>query len=134
MDERIVALLRGRLPDLQAVWLFGSRARGDAVADSDLDLGLMGACVLDPLALLDLSAEIARLVCHDVDLVDLRLASDLLVVEVMREGRLLWAVDVAEAESFLLHAWSDLLDFREGEALRDKEFSRPQDGGGRRAG
>lgn len=94
----------------------------------------MGAGVLDPLALLDLSAEIARLVGQDVDLVDLRMASDLLVVEVMREGRLLWAGDVTEAESFLLGAWSDLLDFREGEALRDKEFSRPQDEGGRRAG
>jgi predicted nucleotidyltransferase len=39
--EAIVGLLQQRLPDLLAVYAFGSRAQGAAGPDSDLDLAVL---------------------------------------------------------------------------------------------
>lgn len=37
-EAEIVSAVRGILPDVQAIVLFGSRAEGAETADSDLDL------------------------------------------------------------------------------------------------
>lgn len=134
VDERVVALLRERLPDLRAVWLFGSRARGDAMADSDWDLALLGRDTLDGLTLLDALHEVETFCGGSVDLVDLRRASDVLAVQVLDEGQLIWAASEVEAELFLLHAWSDHLDFLEGEAMRERTMGPGWGPGHRRAG
>ena len=41
MDLSAAQPLFAAYPDLVAVWLFGSRARGDHRGDSDVDLGLL---------------------------------------------------------------------------------------------
>ncbi|GAB0077372.1 DNA polymerase [Pseudomonas syringae pv. maculicola] len=43
--------LQSRLPDLLAVYLFGSQATGHANSESDLDLAVLVQGTLDPVAL-----------------------------------------------------------------------------------
>jgi uncharacterized protein len=73
------------------VYLFGSFARGDAVASSDIDVGVLP---LVPLPAGELSAIRdaieESLVVHPVDLVDLAAAPAALREKVMREG-VLWS-------------------------------------------
>jgi len=90
----LAALLRERLaplfanPAIELVILFGSMASGTGYAESDLDLAVRGNSVLDLVALTN---DVTRLLhTDDVDLVDLRRASPLLMMEVAREGRLLY--------------------------------------------
>lgn len=74
--------------DLQMVILFGSQAVGEARHESDIDLAFLGG---GPLDLVSLTAEVIRLLKQSrVDLVDLRRASPLLMMEVVRKGTLLY--------------------------------------------
>lgn len=69
------------------VWLFGSRARGDATAASDIDIALLPQqpMPVDWMAGLRERLEESTVIC-DVDLVDLRAADPALRQMVEREG------------------------------------------------
>lgn len=72
--------------DLDLVVLHGSRARGDAVPDSDWDLGVLAADHRRP-DLAGLGAAIVQaLGTERVDVVDLRVASALLRYRAARDG------------------------------------------------
>jgi predicted nucleotidyltransferase len=75
-----------------AAWLFGSRARGDARDDSDVDVAILvadhRAGTLDSLHL-DVEGELERRVGREVQLVVLDAAPPDLVHRVLRDGILL---------------------------------------------
>lgn len=92
--EPIVCLLRERLPGLLAVYAFGSRIKGTANAESDLDLAVLVAGYADPVQLFALAGELADEAGCDVDLLDLRAASTVMQAQVL-QGERWWAKDVA---------------------------------------
>jgi uncharacterized protein len=92
LPERLVALVRGRFPLTMALYAFGSQVQGHANAHSDLDLAVLVAGYADPLALWDVSGELADLAGCPVDLLDLRAASTVMQYQVITTGRLLWSV------------------------------------------
>jgi uncharacterized protein len=59
--EALVAHLRGRFPNLLAIYLFGSRADGTAGPQSDFDIAILNDGPLDPLALWDLASDLAEI-------------------------------------------------------------------------
>jgi predicted nucleotidyltransferase len=101
----ILQLLQNKLPCLSAAYLFGSHAQNSQGPDSDLDLAiLVDGPSLDPIALWELSGELADIAGCAVDLIDLRAASTVLQYQIITTGRRLWAGN-AEAdlyESFIL--------------------------------
>lgn len=119
-EDAIVDRLRRNLPGLQAVYLFGSVASGDAGPESDVDLAVLDDSPLDPLALWDLAGEIADLVDRPADLADLRKASTVLQHEVITRGRRLFSRDAATDlyETFILSEKTALDERNEG-LLRD---------------
>lgn len=90
----IVTLLRETLPTLLAVYAFGSRVRGTANADSDLDLAVLVEGYADPIQLFTLAATLADALGYEVDLLDLRAASTVMQYQVL-QGERLWAKDTA---------------------------------------
>jgi predicted nucleotidyltransferase len=114
--RRLVAVLQERLPTLLAVYLFGSRANGHAGEDSDLDLAVLVAGKLDPVACWELAQDVAGLVGCDVDLVDLRTASTVMQYQVITTGLRLWQKDGQAAlyESFILSEKTELDEARAG--------------------
>lgn len=98
------------LPRLDLLVLFGSAASGRLRPDSDVDLGWVGSSVAPGDEAL-LREALERRLGREVHLVDLRLASDLVRVEVIRTGRLAfertpgaWNTFTAEA----LSRWFDI--------------------------
>lgn len=103
-----VCTLAARTSGLRMLILFGSRARGDARAQSDWDLAY-GA---DPSFDVDhFMSDVAGLLAADrIDLVDLDRAGGQLRFRVARDGRVLHADDEARFERFWLDAvsfWCD---------------------------
>ena len=90
--ETIVAELGQALP-LQAIWLFGSEAEGRARVDSDVDIAVLVDGRIDPLTLLDARERLASRLGRDVDLVELRHASPILAMQVLKHGRLIREAD-----------------------------------------
>ncbi len=75
-------------PEIDLVILFGSRAAGEMHAESDIDLALQGR---GPLDLVAMTNQVTQLLRTDrVDVVDLRRASPVMMMEVVRGGVLLY--------------------------------------------
>ncbi len=88
--QKIVDFLRQGLPDIQLIYLFGSRADGSQKPNSDWDIALLGQQPLDNVQRWELAQELATLLNADVDLVDLLSASTVLNMQVVFKGRLLY--------------------------------------------
>lgn len=108
-----IDLLRARVPGLGVVWLHGSRARGDARSDSDVDLALVADAPLDLHNLLSLEIDLATRLGDDVDLVDLFRADDVLRLQVIEHGRVLFERSPADLARFEMHALSRYARFDE---------------------
>lgn len=93
--------------DLRAVYLFGSRARGDAHSDSDFDVALLASHRVDPVRRWEVQERLAGLLHANVDLVDLRAASTVLRVQVLKDGVLLEDRDPKARAEFEMYALSD---------------------------
>jgi predicted nucleotidyltransferase len=91
--ERIVKTLQLALPDLLAVYAFGSRVQRTATPDSDWDVAVLVPGRVDPVTLWTLAQDLADIVGSPVDLVDLRAASTVLQYQVITTGERWWARD-----------------------------------------
>lgn len=95
--QAVLELLQRRVPDLLAIYVFGSRSQGTARPDSDLDLAVLVAGYADPLALWALSGDLADLAGCPVDLLDLRAASTVMQYQIITTGQRCWAKDAQAA-------------------------------------
>ena len=71
----ILEKLHQQIPQLLAVYAFGSSVRGDANQDSNLDLAVLVKGYADPIVLWDLANDLVDITACPVDLLDLRAAS-----------------------------------------------------------
>ncbi len=111
--ESLRHLLGGAPPAVLAAWLFGSAARGEAGAESDLDLAVLLAedppSTLDGLKL-DLADELSLAAGRRVDLVVANRVPVDLVHRVMRDGVLLLDRDPGARIHFEVRARNEYFD------------------------
>jgi predicted nucleotidyltransferase len=103
-----------RFPQLQLAILFGSCAKGNASAASDLDLAVQADKPLDAETRMRLIGDLAERLGRPVDLVDLRDAGEPLLGEVLK-GRRILGDDTAYARLITRHLLdaADFLPYRE---------------------
>ena len=89
----LIRILQARMPDLLAIYAFGSRIQGTAGPHSDLDLAVLVAGYAEPLALFELAGELADVAGCPVDLLDLRAASTVMQYRILITGERWWAQD-----------------------------------------
>jgi predicted nucleotidyltransferase len=94
-DNLVVETLRGALPDVVAIYRFGSTATGQAVRDSDVDIAVLPAAPLEPSIRWDLQERLALALHRPVDLVDLLKASTVMRMQVLDSAVLLFERDQA---------------------------------------
>ncbi|QXI53289.1 MULTISPECIES: type VII toxin-antitoxin system MntA family adenylyltransferase antitoxin [Pseudomonas] len=114
--QALLTHLQNHLPDLLAVYLFGSHAQGTAGPDSDVDLAVLLSGTVDPVSLWQLSGDLADIVGSPVDLIDLRAATTVMQYQIVTRGRRLWAKDVQAGlfECFILSEKTALDETRAG--------------------
>jgi len=102
--QALLTHLQSHLPDLLAVYLFGSQAQGTAGPDSDVDIAVLLSGQIDPVLLWQLSGSLADIAGMPVDLIDLRAATTVMQYQIVTRGQRLWAKDVRAGlfESFVL--------------------------------
>ena len=108
--ERLPSALSRHLGSrLLGAWIFGSRARGEATAESDYDVAVLTE---PPLGLerLALAERIGRELGLDIDLVDLRTGSATLAWEVITTGRVIVEADEDAIAEFIRRARFDAED------------------------
>lgn len=91
--QRVIAQIRASVPDLQAIYRFGTWGTAAERMDSDLDIAVLAGTALDAMKRFDLAAELARIVGRDVDVADLRSASSVFRAQVISTGERLFATD-----------------------------------------
>lgn len=114
-DATIAAAIRRALPRARTSWLFGSAARHQARAQSDLDIAVVQQESLAAAARLDAAAQLAEALGRDVDLLDFARLSPVMQVQVLATGRRLFADDpVADLGDMAraLHDYQDLQRWR----------------------
>ncbi len=85
-----------------AVYLFGSRARGEALEGSDLDLAVLLAEPFGVMELLALEDRLERALGVPTDLIDLGKASAFLALDVIR-GERIYCTDSTRCDEFDLY-------------------------------
>jgi uncharacterized protein len=109
-EQALIAVVRQHLPEVQAIYLFGTWGTADERPESDLDLAVLlppaRAREAGPLAMSDLRPALASLVGRDVDLINLRLVSTVFQKEVITAGRRIYCADEAKTDEFEMVALS----------------------------
>jgi predicted nucleotidyltransferase len=104
-DARAIELIRETVPDVIAIYRFGSTARDEQRGDSDVDLALLAPAALDPVVRFDLQERLAVALRRDVDLVDLRRASTVMAMQVVSRGESIETGDARERGRFEDHVF-----------------------------
>ena len=102
----LVESLGRSFDELALVYLFGSATGDTARPESDLDVAFLADASPAAMARFAVQEDLARALGRDVDLVDLRAASTVMVAEVLRTGRLLFERSRAERDRFEMHTCS----------------------------
>lgn len=112
--EQVVARLESE--GARLVILFGSRAEGRERPESDWDLGVLWSAAPPP----SLDAELEQLLAGRVDLVDLRRAPPVLLMECVRRGRVLHDETGSEFARFASLALRRYEDTKKLRALQEQ--------------
>ena len=113
MDEQLRAMLCA-FPHIELALLFGSVARGQAHAQSDIDLAVASRRALtaeQKIALIDALAERTG---RPIDLIDLRTVGEPLLGQILRHGRPLLGSDSAYGQLISRHLFeqADFMPYR----------------------
>ena len=106
-DNALIEQIRQSVPDLIALYRFGSQAKGAARPESDVDLAVLARDPISNLCRFELAQELATQLHRDVDLVDLRAASTVMRMQVISTGECLDAPDEPARREFEMYAYSD---------------------------
>lgn len=108
MDRHLITeFLSRHIPDMIAVYQFGSQVRGTAHPMSDLDLAVLARGLLSNEQRFSLAQELAVCLHRDVDLVDLRTASTVMRMQVLTKGQCLATRDERAKAEFEMYTYSD---------------------------
>ncbi len=92
-EHTLVEAIRSEIPDVMAIYLFGSATAGELRSDSDIDLAVLLANPLPAPHLWSLAQSLAVSAGRDVDLIDLRSASTVMRAQVISTGKRLYCAN-----------------------------------------
>jgi uncharacterized protein len=114
-ESEVVATLKSAVPDLLALYRFGTHGSEFERKDSDIDLAILGRRPLDPGLVWSLGQDLASKLGREVELVDLAQASTVLQAQVVAYGERIFCADPGYCEPFedyILSAYAHLNEER----------------------
>jgi predicted nucleotidyltransferase len=109
----IVTFLSDRIPDLQAVYVYGSFLMEHFGDGSDLDLAFRAENELDNVERWIIQQALAEMIRRDTDLLDLNRASIVMQFEVITTGKRLFCLDEEAIARYETLVYSRYLDFNQ---------------------
>ena len=110
--QLIVDTLKQEIPELQALYLFGSQNDGTATNKSDIDIAYLSKEELSSLGRWELSQKLALLLSHDIDLVELSTTNTIFRYQIVSTRKRIYG-EGYEVENFETLAYSFYLRFQE---------------------
>jgi len=111
-----VSRICASLPDVTAVYLFGSAVTGRTHPESDIDLAVLTDSFIDPQRLWKLTQDIAVIMHMETDIIDLRRASTVMRMQIIQNGKRLYCRDQAACDGFEDFVFSDFVRLNEERA------------------
>ena len=111
VSNLIVQTLCNTIDNLELIYLFGSRATGQAIAPSDWDIAFKAHAKLPPLQRWEAQEALANALKREVDLIDLLDSSAVLQLQVIQSGQLLFGETECEDE-FGMQVYSSYGDWQ----------------------
>ena len=109
----ITQFLNEQIPDLIAIYQFGSQARGTVRPTSDMDIAVLALTRTPAERLLHLAQELAIQLGRNVDLMDLRSMTTVMRAQIISTGRCLKSHDDQARAEFEMYAYSGYARFNE---------------------
>jgi predicted nucleotidyltransferase len=106
-DQALITHIRMSIPDLIALYRFGSQTKGTARPGSDVDLAVLAHDPIPAMRRFELAQELATQLHRDVDLLDLHSASTVIRMQVLSTGTCLDAPDEPTRRTFEMYAYAD---------------------------
>ena len=119
--ETTITFLCDAIPDVLAIYLFGSLARGDQQIESDVDVAVLTPVSRSPTRVFDVAQQLAAVLHRDVDLLDLRSATTVMRMQVVSTGRCIYCTDEVKRQEFEMLVYSSYARLNEErrEILKD---------------
>lgn len=108
----IIDTLKDEIPELQAVYLFGSQKDDTATDKSDVDVAYLSSKRLTPVERWDVSQKLASKLSRDVDLVELSSTNTIFRYQILATADRIYG-EGYEVENFETLAYSFYLRFQE---------------------
>ncbi|SDD33718.1 type VII toxin-antitoxin system MntA family adenylyltransferase antitoxin [Williamwhitmania taraxaci] len=113
-EQKVIDLLLSEFPEIELIYLFGSMATGKTHSQSDLDIAFWNSSSsVEELKCFAVQERLAALFSTDVDLVDMRGASEVFCYEVVTTGRRIYTKDIERMHFIENRIWSDYLYLNE---------------------
>lgn len=110
IDNRKIKIIKKVLVKALApylIYIFGSTVKGRSRDDSDIDIAILTDRQIDEYKLFILSQKLADVSKREVDLVDLRKASTVFKVQIIKTGKLIYNSDNLRKMYFQMRAMRD---------------------------
>ena len=110
IDNRKIEIIKKVLVKALApylIYIFGSSVKGRGREDSDIDIAILTDRQIDEYKLFILSQKLADVLKREVDLVDLRKASTVFKVQIIKTGKLIYNSDNLRKMYFQMRAMRD---------------------------
>ncbi|HET8761066.1 MAG TPA: nucleotidyltransferase domain-containing protein [Nitrospiria bacterium] len=109
--DAVIRCVRDRLPDVRAIYRYGSAGTERERPDSDVDIAVLPAAPLSPETRLALSGDLGGVMGRSVDLVDLLAAPTVLRAHIVASGERLFCADERACAVFEDYAFSSYAKF-----------------------
>ena len=110
--QLIVDTLKQEIPELKALYLFGSYADGTATGESDVDIAYLSSNTVSPVHRWEIAQKLAAILSLDVDLVELSETNTVFRYQILSKGTRIYG-EGYEVENFETLAYSFYLRFQE---------------------
>jgi len=110
--QLIVDTLKCEIPELQALYLFGSQKDGTANSKSDVDIAYLNTVSLSSLERWEIAEKLASLLSLDVDLITLSQTNTIFRYQILSTAERIYG-EGYDVESFETLAYSFYLRFQE---------------------
>jgi len=110
IDNRKIEIIKNILLDAltpSLIYIFGSVSKDKGRKDSDIDIAIMTDRQIDEYKLFILSQKLADILKREVDLVDLRKASTVFKVQIIKTGKIIYNSDNLRKMYFQMRAMRD---------------------------